>query len=323
MRGIAILPIVLTHCYDTFNWQGNAFADFFMPLSASINLMFIFMAGYLFEHLSRPFEYKKYLGKKIRNVICPYLFVSIPAILLYLSGLKTNAKLSEVFFSKPLWEQVLYFIVTGAHLGPLWFIPMMVLFYLAAPLLLKVNENPRLYWLIIPLFVFAEWVGRPVHDLFPPQAFLHYLPVYLMGMAFSCKSEEIIPLLTRYTAPLCCLGLLAAGLSVLLPYLGGVAPHLSLKAVICVAVFALVSRYMAQSKNNVLDLFARYSFGIFFIHGYVVAAGRRMAGTYPQYFRGSWWEYGVYVLLVLALCLLTVKMGKIILRDKSRMVLGA
>ena len=39
--------------------------------------LFIFISGFLFQHLSKKFEYKNYLSKKWTNVILPYLFITV------------------------------------------------------------------------------------------------------------------------------------------------------------------------------------------------------------------------------------------------------
>ena len=43
--------------------------------------LFIFISGFLFQHLSGKYEFKNYMSKKWTNVILPYLWTAIPGIL--------------------------------------------------------------------------------------------------------------------------------------------------------------------------------------------------------------------------------------------------
>ena len=118
-------------------------------------LLFVFIAGFLFHYLNwSKFNWSVYLKKKLLYVVVPYVIVSIPIII------------KKVYFdTQLLWwmdgqynelnevGKVFYLLITGRQFGPFWFIPMIVLFYLTAPLLLYLSRSKASA--VIPLIVIA------------------------------------------------------------------------------------------------------------------------------------------------------------------------
>src|SRR5882762_3443553 len=75
-RGIAIIFVVGGHTYLTLSWnKGTSSQIFFDCLWQNGSVLFVFIAGFLFQHLSGKFEYKKYLKNKALNVVLPYLII--------------------------------------------------------------------------------------------------------------------------------------------------------------------------------------------------------------------------------------------------------
>ena len=78
-RAVAIVIIVAGHAVVTLGRDAQpAQMDFLLDLLDNGTVLFVFIAGFLFEHLSRKFEYRSYLRKKLLNVIVPYLLISAP-----------------------------------------------------------------------------------------------------------------------------------------------------------------------------------------------------------------------------------------------------
>ena len=91
---------------------------------------------------------------KLKNVISPYILISIPGI--YFSVfIQQRGIVWDGFYDYPIWEQIFYFYITGLHVTALWFIPMISLFYLVSPLLVKLDRNKKIYYLI-----FSDSVGE-------------------------------------------------------------------------------------------------------------------------------------------------------------------
>src|SRR5690606_5585731 len=82
LRGLAILLIVGIHCRISFPWEHKIEARIFESLLDNSTIIFIFISGFLFQHLFvNNFNFRKYLVKKLKFVILPYLLVSILPIL--------------------------------------------------------------------------------------------------------------------------------------------------------------------------------------------------------------------------------------------------
>ena len=83
-RGLAISLIVAVHCLSIFDWSASPGLERWLKiLLLNATVFFLFIAGYLFQHLSARFHYPSYLQTKFRNVVLPYLVVSIPALILF------------------------------------------------------------------------------------------------------------------------------------------------------------------------------------------------------------------------------------------------
>jgi surface polysaccharide O-acyltransferase-like enzyme len=141
---------------------------------------FIFIAGFLFQYLSKKYAYGDYLKKKFNNVILPYLIISIPAIFYCISQGKVSNDVwfKDFFPSWPLPYQVVALYSTGGHLYTLWFIPMIAIFYVISPLLIFVDKNPKLYWSLLLLI--------PSGLVFPDQQFMrfhnHFYTIFLFTL---------------------------------------------------------------------------------------------------------------------------------------------
>ena len=82
-RGLAILMIVAGHIAGLLTFVAHPGLNAaIQSLTINGSVYFVFIAGFLFQFLSRKYQYNRYLEKKVKNVILPYVLVSIPAILL-------------------------------------------------------------------------------------------------------------------------------------------------------------------------------------------------------------------------------------------------
>ena len=79
-RGLAILLIIMGHTMQ-FGEADSLAHIINCEIVCGGTALFIFISGFLFQHLSAKFEYKNYLSKKWTNVILPYLFCAIPGLI--------------------------------------------------------------------------------------------------------------------------------------------------------------------------------------------------------------------------------------------------
>ena len=171
----------------------------------------------------------------------------------------------DSFYNANIVYQYFYLMVTGAHLGPLWFIPMMIIFNLLFPLLNFFNKKSSFYTLLIVTTLIGALVGRPELNSNVLQSFVHFLPAYIWGMWLH-KNQKLIGLtkdksICFFTAAVC--------LCLFFYYIFGYNTHtdLVLKMFLYASLFTLFAKYF-NKKYDLLSKLAQISFFIFFIHGY-------------------------------------------------------
>lgn len=205
LRAIAILLIVAGHSIGFFSWEEypytrNALEDW----AANGAVIFIFISGYLFQHLSATFTYSGYLLKKIKYVLIPYLIVSIPAIGYAVFFKEPAIQYSFLEGTSRAYQILWFYLHGGAHINyPLWFIPVIFGYYLAAPVFLIVTRYPILYWLLLFLLPISLLAHRPdfpnpdtIHSL------IYFLSAYILGMFASQFRDKIDFCLEKYLGAL-------------------------------------------------------------------------------------------------------------------------
>jgi surface polysaccharide O-acyltransferase-like enzyme len=331
MRGIAILIIVYTHAIWAMPAPGKA-TPFLDYIVGNGTLVFIFIAGYLFSQTTDRFQYVPYLVNKIKTVLIPYLVVSLPASLLYVFHIKTTHQWIDMdwFFTalNPI-ERYLYLVATGAQLGPLWFVPMIVIFYIASPIFAYLKNSNFIFPLVVITLVIAYVAGRPVGNSNPFQSFLFFTPFYLLGMIAFRMNDQLMSL-QRYIDPV---AILYAVFIVALYFLFFSPPAESTDSdqlLIYLPLIPIATVFCRKHLNRripVLDMFGRLSFFIFFIHGYfagaILTVTRRLFGE--QGLQNAPVEFivitGIFCVMTF-LSLATYVVLKYFLKDRSRYVIG-
>ncbi len=269
-RAIAIAFIVSGHTIDMFLWlEKIETVRILRILISNGSVLFVFIAGYLFQHLLVKYDTKKYYLSKIKNVIIPYIIISIPAIVIFVFILNRES-VWQNFYDNPKWIQILLFYLTGYHLAPLWFIPMIFLFYVIAPLL-RIADNGNSIYYFLPLFIVLSClIGR---GSLPPENFVHFFSVYLLGMFCSKYKNTINPLIQKTYF------LVSSGIATLMfalaefYFMTDTMSYLNYLQKLFMSIF-LLGIFIRNSKlhSNYINTVADVSFGIFFIHSYVISS---------------------------------------------------
>lgn len=290
---------------------------------ANSSALFIFISGYLFQYLIDDYKYGTYLVKKLKNVILPYLIMSVPAIFVMLTNkgwLGTSWIMTESFMQKPVIVRIFLFYITGSQLPPFWFIPMIGIIYIISPLLYYLDRHPKFYYIIPLLLVVSFIVGRPPQNDNTLQSLVFFLPVYLLGMHTSHFSKEYFGFLTKNWI----IVLIAFAILTGLTFIDESAYSFVQKILLIYLCLFLFSRITFRKVDVVLGLVARYSFGIFFIHEYV---GTVLVYAYNKLAIGPIMNSGTVgffftFAIVIALSILVLWMVKIIFRKNSRLLVG-
>lgn len=289
-RGLAILLILAGHTMQ-IGAKGSYINNISFEIWAGGTALFIFISGFLFQHLSYKFEYKNYMKKKWTNVILPYIFTAIPGILLcfYLPQAYGNP-----FDGLNPLAQIGIFITTGrVHNVPTWFIPMIVIFFFFSYILLYLEKKNILYKLLPLLFIITVFIPRM--DIEPEyvinmdylhkyieylkyvvSGFIHFSSMYVFGMYLS-KYKEKIDIFYNKRWLFIFLMILTSVIDIYLSHNGIYINGTVSKIFLTVIVLGYLKHYDEKIKqhikiNNWLDITAKYSFGLFFIHWYYVFA---------------------------------------------------
>jgi surface polysaccharide O-acyltransferase-like enzyme len=322
-RAVAILFIVAGHCLDAFNWpQHERLLSLLSFFYKNGTLLFVFISGFLFQHLSARFSYRKYLLTKFKYIILPYIIVSIPAIDVFTFFIH-RSNLGESFYVHSIAWQIATFLLTGSHVTAFWFIPMISIYYLASPLLIRLDAIPRGYFIIPVLVAISILVPRgETVDV----NFVHFFSVYVIGMWFSRNKNVFIPCLGNHIWTLVALYGATVAIHAINMSSSAHLPGLNYfsKLILCLLLLAVLFRYdkLIGKKG---DFLASISFGIFFIHSYSIQAIRYLTSGSPM--STVPWDGSVISHLILFTIIVSASSFQIVLVKKifgkySRNVVG-
>lgn len=337
-RGVAILAVVATHVLFELHWSDASQTEFKVCLSLVQNgtVWFVFVAGLLFRHLAYRFEYRTYLSSKFKYVIIPYVIVSVPYIVLQHQR--------EFGLFRPGPERslggavvhVLQAYVSGRQMPiPLWFVPMISVAYLLAPLFLWLDRQRWGYWTIPPLLLLASLIHRPQDQTMLHQTVPYFLPVYLAGMWVASDMSRVLTWAHRFRWP--ALGVAAAILvyevltrqrpgaiesrSAFSTEAGVFDFNIYMKLLLSLVVLEALQRCPAWLKR-VLDPLAKLSFGIFFVHFYLVYLGRDLRQALSTQWHGSAWMLALLTAVTVGLSVVLVSAVRRAFGAKSRYIVG-
>ena len=334
-RAIAILFIVAGHSIFLFEWrQSPELQQLLRSVFQNGSVLFVFVAGFLFQHLSRKFEYRRYLKSKLLNVVSPYLVVSVPMLAAQIATQRGTFDPSRSQEFPTLAHNIAWNLLTGNHVTPFWFIPMICVFYLLAPLLLWLDRDGRAYWLLPGLLLVTVLVHRPEQLSDIGHACVYFLPVYLFGMACSKHRVRLLELVHRFLGPLTVLVLGLVVVEVFVLERGGALLSQGLfstengvvdtnaiqKLLLCWVLMGWLDRFDKQVAPRIAFL-ADLSFGLFFLHMIWIRIYTHtlLGDVFPA---GSLLRYLALVAAVVALSVVVLVVAKKILGKRSRMVVG-
>ena len=271
-RGLAILLIIMGHTMQ-FGDAKNIVSIINCEFICGGTALFIFISGFLFQHLSYKFEYKTYLKKKWTNVIMPYLITALPGIFfcLYCPIAYKNA------FDglNPAIQIPLLISIGRVHNVPTWFIPMIIIFFLISYILLKLEKKNVLYKLLPFFFLLTIVLPRGeaeyesvmglsyidkylVYVKYILSNFVHFISLYVFGMYCSSK-KEIIDKFWDKRIIWILLFIISASLDIFLKYNYGFSNYTISKTFLTIIVLAYLKHYdefiLSKKKlNNALDL---------------------------------------------------------------------
>lgn len=296
-------------------------------------LLFMFISGFLFQYLSRNFDKTTYWRKKFTNILIPYFFISFPIILIRVFTHNHTRQMDIIFpgfADKPIITQIAEYYLTGMHLVPFWFIPMICFYYLLGPLFIALDRDKRIYYLL-PLFMALSLVVTRSFDLYKIHlAFFHYLSVYILGMFASRHHKRLLQITDRFWP-------LLIGAAVVLIGIGMVFNQKEIhyieqflyvqKLVLCWTILFVLWKldskiskqtYLVSNMSKLSDM----SFGIFFLHYYFLFFLSLKMTQGEIYFAPNFMDFFLIICADIIFCMIILSIIKQLFGKKSRFLVG-
>lgn len=287
-RALAITVIVASHVIWTVGWRFDTVAQrFTLNLVSGGSTLFVFISGFLYHHIfhRRGMPYAQFLRDKVRNVLTPYVLLTVPTLLILHAFPQWSSR--AAIFALPgggFWgEQLRPFLLellTGYATHAYWYIPFVMLLFVMSPLFDRVIAAPsRLRWALFGIgLVIAMLIHRPVENVNLLHSLVYFLPVYLFGILASLHRAGIYRAFAgrRVYTMLGVALALALARAVWMPQVlgnfhkpaftpGGLDIMIVQTLVLCVFFMVWLARFESRQWPAVRGL-ATASFAIYFIH---------------------------------------------------------
>ena len=334
-RGIAIILIVLGHCYDLSHWQISSNVDkLFYSLTLNGSVYFVFISGFLYNHVFYPrFKYKKFMLKKTQFVFLPYLLFSLVPILLTVLVGDGGQYLPNNLRGQPVLA-VLWYLVTGRIIYAYWYIPMAMLLFAISPAINWLIKSKKVLLAICFLLPISLIIHRPVDNINPLHSLIYFLPIYLIGIWSSINQKEIYAYLRNNQQKLIlAVGAIALGLIQVFVFQASgnfhkefwsftvIDVNLLQKIILCFLFMSILDLY-EDTDIKIMKKTAATSFAIYFIHPFliniIISLTRRLNIKYSG---------NIFTLLAATFLVTIVSMAiaytvKAVLKKKSRYLIG-
>ena len=200
---------------------------------------------------------------------------------------------------------------------------MIFLFYFFSPLFIYLKNRNLLEYALIMSLIPALLIGRPIFSENNVLWSFYFLPPYLLGMILMLRPSNY-QVLKKYSFTML-IGVVVGYLSIFMnrPVITPVNTSLDLllKMTFFVILFSFSKQYLLI-KNRWLNLFARISFYLFFIHGYFVALFRLINLKIFNIEITGIWALAISFCSVMMLSIGSFIFIKFILKDRSKSLIG-
>lgn len=341
-RAIAIIFIIAGHCinYSDYNID-NVFEKVCFNLIGGGSHIFVFISGFLFHHVYyRNFSYKKFIKKKIRNVLCPYLFLSIIPILYFVISWHGPHISYIVLDSTGLWRRyvypILWYLFTGKINFAYWYIIFIMIIFILQYLIIRyIRLKPQQQTIILVIFyLISVFIHRPLDNFNVIQSVVYFAPVYLFGVTASIYKQQFYYFLRNKALIFLLTAILLAFIqAIYYPGYGSLHKNffsLALPDIMMIQKFFLILFFMSffhkyeSTSIGALNLLASASFALFFIHPFVITLLYKVESEFnfnnPGLYGILW--LAIIIFIVISVSLLLAEIIKMIFRGKSRMLIG-
>ncbi len=350
-RAFAMIMIVTGHTYALawthgVNEDPTLVASLRNVVPAIVNggtALFVFISGFLYRHLFfERVPYGEFMRRKSLYVGLPYLVIATPLVfaLIALGAIQVTVVKEGVPYPESYFVEYITLITTGRMVTAYWYIPCVMLIFLASPLFDRFIRlaSPARWWVLAASIGLALWIHRPHDNLDPVHSFVYFANFYMFGILFCEYRQHWMPYLKSNTV------LVASWLAVLaiaavqaavvgridnierLPGDGWLPVGLDLillqKYAAIAALTGLLARYGDVARAP-LKFISRYSFGIFFMHGVVLAVLMRFPDRWTPHVGLPLVDLLLYTSVVLGISVALVLAVKKVTGRYSRYIIGS
>jgi len=349
-RAIAILLIICGHTYAV-SWTHFVDEDPQMrvtwlnvipALITGGTAYFVFISGFLYRQVFHGrTSYGEFMRKKALYVGLPYLVLATPLAFaeIWLGPFYVTAVKEGVAYPHSTFVDFIVLLSTGRMVTAYWYIPFIFLVFLASPLFDRFIELSRAWRTTVfaAAILTALWIVRPIENLNPVQCFFYFANFYMFGILFCEYRKPIMDLVTRplVLAVLAGLILAVASVQAMVMHFPGNLERLPgdgwgfvgfdamlVQKYIGILFFCGLLTHVAGWMKRPLSFVAEHSFGLFFIHGVVIAVLMRLPAPLSPHIGEPMADLAVYSGVVIALSLAIVMITKYVTGKYSRYIIG-
>ncbi len=329
-RGLAITFVVLIHI-DRKSLFYFFDSDIIGHIVGNGTFFFIFISGYLFWHLIEKYQFRNYIQTKIKNVIFPYIFILTLTIVLISVVTIYNPQSWIINYQNSFSENGFFWhiLIGRTIITPLWFIPMIAIFFITSKLVNQISNSKWFYLIFIISFIHSITSVRTteINYTYPLLMYTHFFGIYLFGIACKKNEDRIInnsKLIALISFPLYVLAIwyninLKTNMVSTDSFLNFDQLKQFFGVLFFFSIFVLIEK--ANCNLKILDILAKYSFGIFFIHWHFIYILRHIFRQIP--YMQYWGLEFISIFSLSIICsILSCKSIKYLTGSNSRYFIG-
>ncbi|MFT5520827.1 MAG: hypothetical protein ACI9IA_001424, partial [Enterobacterales bacterium] len=205
-RGFAIINIVAIHAIEFFFFYVGTGEN---PPETALKVMawgesilfhdstlyFTFISGMLFSMILIDRGYLRFFRSKLMYVVLPYLFFTA-----LITWRNWNNDGFIVYFEGSTLDFIALVaknFITGGAIFSFWYIPVLLVLYIATPVLAKLMTISNAKWLIALLIMAPLLCSRAWPDVTWTN-FAYFLGAYMLGIVVGANYSKTIELIERY-----------------------------------------------------------------------------------------------------------------------------
>lgn len=310
-RGVAILFIVMSHLIWSTGDHPEIKRSIRLILSNS-TIFFLIISGFLFEHLSNNYKPVPYIIKKIKFILLPYIFCSIP-IMIFLLIRSPEQNLST---------QALNYLFTGSHLGPFWYMPVIMAFFLISPLIIFLKQFKIFQVALIFTLLYSIISKRPesynvIYNL------TYYFGFFHLGIVMALHRNTI----EKWFGQKIILAMMSVAWVIIYFSLVNNASFAPLRTIQLILLGFILMNICYHINDwyliKSLSLLAEYSFGIYFLHQYIINALAIIVSKFGINYQNLFYSIIIYPIVLLVSIFLIYTTKQIVGQKTSRYFVGS